>query len=216
MTKVIDFRKNKFKKTSRKINPQKFIYYIFEEKFKILFLVISILGILGGVLAYKFFENQQLSSIISNKIIMLNSGNYKSIFIYLLRLDSIFILINFFIGTSFFGSAVSFLSPLLKNLYIGYLSGYLYNEFELKGVLFSLLLLFPCFAVTSTSLIFASNENIYMSRYIFDCINGKITNDNISIKLYLFRYLLLLAINIMCISLTSLFITFIAPKINIV
>ena len=216
MTKVIDFRKKKLKSPSRKIKPNNVLNNVFEEKFKIIFLLVSISGLFLGALLYKLFENQQLTSLISEKFIVLNSGVYKSVFIYLLRLDLIFILINFFVGTSFLGSAISFLAPVLKSLYIGYLSGYLYNEFELKGVLFSILLLFPCFAVTQTSLIFASNENIYMSKYIFDCLNGRSTNDNISIKLYLIRYFLLFTINLVCISISALFITFIAPKLNII
>ena len=216
MTKVIDFRKKRIKKSTTKINSIKVLDNFLEDKFKILFLFISIIGIFLGALTYKFFENEQFTTVISDKFILLNSGEYKAVFLYLLRIDLLFIIINFFVGTSFLGGAISFLSPLLKSLYIGYLSGYLYNEFELKGVLFCILFLFPCFAITSTSLIFTSNENIYMSRYIFNCLNDKVTTDNISMKLFLLRYLLLIIINLICIVLSSLFITFIAPKINII
>lgn len=218
MTKVISLRKRKNNKIKTPIYKEKSnrkLSGLYEEKFKIIFLLMSVAGILSGAISYRFLDDLQLADIISNNIIVLTSGEFKSIFLHLFKLDIVFVLLNFFVGTSFIGSPVSFLSPLLKCLYIGYFNGYIYNEFELKGVLFCILLLYPCFTITTTSLIFASNENIYMSQYIYDCLNGKNSADNISIRLYLLRYLLLTAINIVCIAVTSLLITFIAPRINI-
>ncbi len=219
MTKVISLRKKKIckpKPQMRKEPKSKYLTFLNEDKYKILFLIISAIAILVGAVSYRFFANTQISEIITDNFKILNSGDFKGVFFYLLKIDLIFLLLNFFIGTSFIGSTLSFLSPLLKCLYIGYFSGYLYNEFELKGVLFCLLLLYPSFAITTTSLIFASNENVYMSKYVYNCINSNNLSNDISIKLYLLRYLLLFIINIVCISVTSLLITFIAPKIDII
>ncbi len=218
MTKVINLRKRKNLKSKpivykdRKRNNFDKIY---SEKYKLLFLFISIFGILIGVICYRITDNSQLTQVITENFTVLNSGDFKSVFIYLLKLDLIYFLISFFIGTSFIGAVLSFIPPTLKCLYIGYLGGYLYNEFELKGVLFCLLLLYPCFAITTTSLLFASNENIYMSQYIYNCLNGKSTTDNISIRLYLLRYVLLFTIIIACITVTAFLISFIGPKLNI-
>lgn len=217
MTKVLDFRKiknHKLKNKSIEAKHKRDLNYLKEEKYKVIFLLISVIGIFIGAFSYRFI-NTQLIQFIFDKLNVLNSGEFNTIFLYLFKLDLVFIILNFFVGTSFLGSAISFLAPTLKSVYIGFLSGYLYNEFELKGVLFSILLLYPCFVITTTSLIFASNENVYMSKYIFNCLNGKISIDNVSIKLYLIRYLLLFIIDIICISITSLMIMFIAPKINI-
>lgn len=218
MSKVISLRKKKFnrkKQPVRKDRPMKRFSYLNEEKYKIILLLVSVIAIFIGAIGYRILGDLKLSQVITNNIEILISGEFKSIFLYLFKLDFAFILLNFFIGTSFIGSPISFISPLLKCLYLGYFSGYLYNEFELKGVLFCLLLLYPCFAITTTSLIFASNENVYMSQYIYKCLNGKNSVDNISIRLYLLRYLLLTVINIICIAVTSILITFIAPKIDI-
>ncbi len=185
------------------------------EKYKLILLLISILGILLGAICYKITDNSQLAQIISEKFLTINSGDFKLIFFCLFKVDLVCFLISFFIGTSFIGSVLSFIPPVVKCLYIGYLGGYLYNVFELKGVLFCLLLLYPCFAITTTSLIFASNENVYMSKYIYNCLNGKSTNDNISIRLYLLRYILLTTITITGIVVASFLISFIGPKINI-
>ncbi len=218
MTKVINLRKRKNLKSKPivyKDRKRDNFDKIYSEKYKLLFLFISIFGILIGVICYRITDNSQLTQVITENFTVLNSGDFESVFIYLLKLDLIYFLISFFIGTSFIGAVLSFIPPTLKCLYIGYLGGYLYNEFELKGVLFCLLLLYPCFAITTTSLLFASNENIYMSQYIYNCLNGKSTTDNISIRLYLLRYVLLFTIIIACITVTAFLISFIGPKLNI-
>ena len=163
MTKVISLRK----KTSKRVNPLiskernlKKFNQINEDKFKLLFLFVSVIGIFAGAFCYRVTKNSELSVIVEENFNILNCGDFKLIFLYLIKLDLVFILISFFVGTSFIGSGLSFVSPMLKCIYIGYFSGYLYNDFELKGVLFCLLLLYPCFAITTTSLIFASNENV--------------------------------------------------------
>ena len=218
MSKVINLRTKRYKSKPIVHNDRKNYNFnkLYGEKYKLLFLLISILGIFVGAICYKITDNSQLTQVIAENFAILNNGNFKSIFIFLLKLDLIYFLISFFIGTSFIGAVLSFIPATLKSLYIGYLGGYLYNEFELKGVLFCLLLLYPCFAITTTALIFASNENVYMSQYIYNCLNGKSTTDNISIRLYLLRYVLLFTIIIACITVTSFLISFIGPKLNIV
>ena len=186
------------------------------EKYKILLLLFSIVGILLGAISYKITINSNFIQIAQESFIILNSGNFKVIFLYLFKINLIFYIFSFFIGTSFIGSFLSVFPPTVKCIYIGFLSGYLYNEFELKGVLFCLLLLYPCFSITTASLIYASNENMYMSQYVFNCLTGRCNTDNISIKLYLIRYLLLFTIVLACISITSFLISVIGPKINIV
>ena len=217
MSKVINFRTRKkvtkhvIHKDRKKIN----LNQIYSEKYKLLLLIISILSVLFGAICYKNLDNIQLTQAITESFKILVSSDFKSIFMYLFKLDIVYFLICFFIGTSFIGSILTFIPPAIKCLYIGYLGGYLYNEFELKGVLFCLLLLYPCFAITTTALIFASNENVYMSRYIYNCLNGRSTTDNISLRLYLLRYILLFSIITVCITVTAFLITFISPKLNI-
>ena len=215
MTKVINLRKRKVIKQKSNLHKDINFNKIYREKYKLLFLIISVFGILIGAMCYRTIESHQLTQIIAEIFSLLNSGEFKLIYIFLLKLDAICLLVSFFIGTSFIGSAISFIPPLIKCLYIGYLGGYLYNEFELKGVLFCLILLYPCFSITTTALLFASNENAYMSRYIYDCLSGKNKTDNVSIKLYLLRYILLFTIIISCITITAFLISFIGPKLNI-
>ena len=218
MTKVISLkRKQQYKLPKHHKEKSRLDFNkIYEDKYKIFFLIVSIFGLFLGALYFRLTDNVDLIEVVSNNFTKLNSSNFKSIFIFLLKFDCIFMIINFFVGTSFIGSILSFIFPMIKCIYIGFFSGYLYNEYELKGVLFCLLLLYPCFVITTTSLIFASNENVYMSQHIRNCITNKISTDDISIKLFLLRYFILLIINVVCISITSLVITFIVPKLNVI
>ena len=87
---------------------------LYGEKYKLLFLLISISEIFVGAICYKITDNSQLTQVIAENFAILNNGNFKPIFIFLLKLDLIYFLISFFIGTSFIGAVLSFIPPTLK------------------------------------------------------------------------------------------------------
>ncbi len=218
MTKVISFRRKKgitHKTVKRTQKPGINTDIIKNEKNKFLLTVVSIAALLCGSLIYRFFPDQTVNSVINENVNLFQSGGFTAIFLTLIKLDLAFIIASFFLGTSFIGATVSFIPPALKCILIGYIGSYFYNEFELKGVLFCLLLLYPYFVITTASLIFASNENIYMSNYTFGMLRNKSTADDISIRLYLIRYLILIVINLACSAVNSGLICFLAPRINL-
>lgn len=217
LTKIIDFRKNKLRRVKKSFKPIniKLLSDIYDEKYKIFFLLITISGLILGSIIFKTTQNQQISDLISDQLSILCSENYKDIFLLFFKLDTIVILFNLLIGTSFLGGFFSFMAPLLKAIYIGYFSGYLYNLYELKGTLFAMLLLFPCYAITTTALIFMSNENVYMGKFIFKSLTQNNKTDSQSIKLFFIRYLLLTAIDIFFIAISAFIIVIIAPKIEL-
>lgn len=215
MTKVITLRKKKKSYLKAERTKKSFAPELLSEKNRVFLLLISLLCLLAGALIYRFFPNSDITSEIDSALNVLSSAEWNKIFIFFLQADLIFLIISFFIGTSFIGSVLSALPIILKCLYIGYQSGYLYNEYELKGVLFCLVLLYPCYVITTSSLIFACDESIYMSKYLFGTITNKNTANDISVKLYLLRYLILLIINIVCIAVNSVIVCFVAPKISL-
>lgn len=215
MTKVITLRK----KRKNYLNPErakkKTTSNFMIEKNRVFLLILSIVFILAGALAYRFFPNESVILEIDTSLELFNLASWKEIFLYFLKADFTYLLIAFFIGTSFAGAFLSPLPIVLKCFFIGYQSGYLYNEYELKGVLFCLILFYPCYVITTSSLIFACDESIYMSKYLFSTITNKNTANDISVKLYSLRYLILFIINIVCIAVNSAIICFIAPKISL-
>lgn len=215
MTKVITLRKKRKNYLNPEKTRQKVTSNFSFEKNRIVLLVISIFSILAGALFYRILPNSEITSQIDNSLELFSSAVWSNIFISFLQTDLIYLLISLFIGTSFAGAILSPLAIILKCIYIGYQSGYLYNEYELRGVLFCLVLLYPCYVITTSSLIFACDESIYMSKYLFSTITNKNTANDISVKLYFLRYLILLVINIVCIAVNSVIVCFIAPKINL-
>ncbi len=215
MTKVITLRKKKNSYVKPEKTKRNFASDLLNEKNRVLLLIISIISILAGALIYRFFPNNEIASEIDIMLKSFNSADFIQIFLLFFQADLIFILISFFIGTSYIGAVLSPLPIILKCIFIGYQSGYLYNEFELKGVLFCLVLLYPCYVITTASLIFACDESIYMSRYLYSAITNKNTANNISVRLYSLRYLILFVINLVCIAVNSAIVCFIAPKINL-
>lgn len=218
MTKVISFHRKRnsyskkdFNTRSRDFNIKKFKY----EKHKIFLAVISIFAILLGSVIYRCFPDKMINIYLENQLVFLQSGKYVQIFAFLIQFDILFIIISFFIGTSFLGSGFSFIAPTLKCLLIGYIGSYFYNIYELKGVMFCLLLLYPYFAVTTASLIFASNESIYMSNFLCGLLKSKNTADDISVRLYLLRYLILIVINTICTAINCGLIVIIGQKISL-
>lgn len=215
MTKVITLRKKKksFAKPekTRKNRTTDFL----DEKNRVLLLIISIISILAGAFVYRFIPNDDITAEFDSMLNLFNSADWTKILLYFLQADLVYLLISFFIGTSYIGAVLSALPIIFKCIYIGYQSGYLYNEFELKGVLYCLVLLYPCYVITTSSLIFACDESIYMSRYLYGAITNKNTANDISVRLYLLRYLILFVINLVCIAINSVIVCFIAPKISL-
>ncbi len=218
MTKVINLRK-RYKpivKTIVKSNIKSQRNKLtITEIYKTIFTIICIISLLSGCIIYRFYPVNEITNICENFISNLLKSTFIEIFFCFLKLDLIYYLLIFYIGTSVVGVPLTFIPIFLKSVYIGYLSSFMYCEYELKGTLFCLVLLYPYFVITTTSLIYASNESVYMCKYLYNTLTNKNTADNISIRLYLIRYLFLIVINIACIVVNSLLILVLGNKFNL-
>lgn len=212
MSKVIRIKKSYHKvKPKRKMD----LSFIFNEKYKVVLLIFSIASILLGSFIYNGFINESLTQIIENKIVLFKSKELLKILLFLIKTELIYFALAMAIGTSFLGAPLSIIPISIRCVITGFLGGYMYNEYELKGVLFCLLFIFPYTAVATTSLLFASNESIYMSIKNYNTITNKNTADDVSVKLYLLRYLILIIINCVCALFNSFLIVVFIDKINL-
>lgn len=185
------------------------------EIFKLLFTIISILSIFSGCFIYKNYPFDFITETCSEFIKQLQTGTYLNIFIESLKIDIIFYLMMFFVGSSFIGTPLTVIPLIIKCSFIGYLSSYMYCEYDLKGLLFSLILLYPLFVITTTSLIYSANESVYMSKNILNNIKNKNTADYVSIRLYLTRYAILFGINVVCIAVNSFLLILLSERFNL-
>lgn len=215
MTKVISLRKRYKTKIDIPKKPIRKINILNTDIFKIVYLVISVISILLGCYIFKNYSNDFITEICGKFLSTIQNGTYLEVLSEYIKFDILFYIIMFFIGTSIVGIPLTIFPLVIKGAFMGYLSSYMYCEYDLKGILFSLILLYPVFIITNTSLIYAANESIYMSKYLLNTITNKNTADNISIKLYLIRYGILFAINIVCIAVNSFIIIALADKITL-
>ena len=89
----------------------------------------------------------------------------------------------------------------------------MYNVHQLQGVLFSIVLFYPYFAITTSALIFGSNESIKMCKLVYECTAQKNTANEDFVKLYFLRFLIIIALIIICIAVNSFFISLLADRI---
>ena len=180
---------------------------------KIILLLLSLLSIIVGCIIYRNSDISILNDYIKNKIDFLCANSVLTIFTSFFKYEVLLIFLAYFIGTSYLGAPLVVLIPTIKCVIIGYLSSYMYNVHQLQGVLFCLVLFYPYFAITTSVLIFGTNESIKMCRLVYDCTTQKNTANEDFVKLYFLRYLIIVAITIVCIAINSFFITLLADKI---
>lgn len=215
MTKVINLnrrKKLKFKGSSIKKNKTR-INNIMDEKYKILITIISVISILSGCIIYKYYLSEELNAICENLLTIIQTGSFIEIFLTLIKIEVLFYIIIFSIGTTMLGTPIVMFPIIIKCIIIGYFSSYIYATYEIKGILFCLVLLYPYLAITTTTHIIATNESIYMSKYVLNLVLNKKTADDISLRLYLIRYFILVMINLICVIVNSFIIKMLGTKI---
>ncbi len=212
MTRIINLRN--FTKHKNKIDIKKQTSVLLTDKNLIIISLISLLSIFMGCVLFKYNNTFGLD-IVSRYIDVYKGNSFITLFLFLLKAEIIYFLLTFFIGTSAVGKPLIIIPPTLKCIFIGYLSSYIYCEFKLKGIMLCLIILFPFYAASTSALIFACDESVYMSTYILKLITKRNTADDISIKLYLIRFLILLIIDTICAFVNSIMATTIIQKFSL-
>lgn len=214
MIKVIKFKKHK-RVSNRKLNQANINKnkLKFEEKNKVFITLFSLLSILSGCI---IFKNNKIIPIneLDSFVDFMQSNSFVSILIQFIKYEIVFFILEFFIGTSIIGMPLVIIPPIIKCFFIGYLSSYMYNQYSVKGILFCLILIYPYFAVTTSSLIFAADESIYMSKYLFDIAVKKNAYNNTSIKLYMVRIMFLILLNLIFTIINSFLLSSIGNRFN--
>lgn len=214
MIKVIKFKKHK-RVSNRKLNQansnKKKLK--FEEKNKVFITLFSLLSILLGCI---IFKNNKIIPVneLDSFVDFMQSNSFVSILIQFIKYEIVFFILEFFIGTSIIGMPLVIIPPIIKCFFIGYLSSYMYNQYSVKGILFCLILIYPYFAVTTSSLIFAADESIYMSKYLFEVAVKKNAYNNTSIKLYMVRIMFLILLNLIFTIINSFLLSSIGNRFN--
>lgn len=157
-----------------------------------LFTALFVFGLVIGSAILKSNDSTiatQLASIIESYILKRTSQGYLILFLNSLIPMLIYLYIAFAAGLCAVGIPIVIIEPIIKGLGVGIIAGYLYSTFELQGVGYCLLIIFPAAILSTATLIFACNESFLMSVDIIKILKDKqySARENI-FKLYLTRY----------------------------
>ncbi|NMP38161.1 MAG: hypothetical protein GX051_08630 [Clostridiales bacterium] len=125
-------------------------------------------------------------------------NSFISVIVYLI---AVFISGLCAVGLPFIGAV-----PLFRGLGLGLMCGYLYRAYELTGIGYCLLTIYPGAVLSVAALIYACNEGAIMSVDAFSSISGKKERTAEStIKLYCTRFAVLFAVTILSAAVDALF-----------
>lgn len=120
-----------------------------------------------GMLAGAAFLKNTVTTSVGEEVVYI-ADTYKNLkcnqgflqnFCYSMLSEGILLLISVFIGFSAIGSPLICLLPFIKGLGLGLFCGYLYSEYGLHGLGYSLLLIVPAQSIANLTLIVSCNES---------------------------------------------------------
>lgn len=167
-------------------------------------LIIFFIGLIVGSMSIKsnnliikyitdFYEH-----ILNNK----NEFTYISILLNVMLISIIPLILSFFIGVSATGVPISVAIEFFLGILLGIISGYTYEVYLLKGLLFCAVNLFPAAIILVVTSIYAIEESMNMSIYMLSLCTGLRTTKLPNIKRYCLKFLLYLSAAVVASTLT--------------
>ena len=180
------------------------------RKIFIILLVICIISFIFGILFLALLDKNGKSIVVSTINNYINNLNYNKKDLFLLFKNNVLItIIMFLFGVSLFGVIFEILFLIAKSFILGFsISSFIYT-FKVKGILIGLIYLFPNIFNLFIYFIlgfFALNYSIYLYKYLFK-------NKEYNLKSLMKKYLKVLGVSIILLSLSSLIQYFIIPYI---
>ncbi len=144
----------------------------------ILPIIASICGLIFGSLFSKGEGEtyQRIGGYIESYVLNSTYTNIYSSFIVYLLIPTLFAIVLFFCGLSVYGGVISNLIPAAYSFFIGVITYYLYSNFTLKGLAYSVIIIFPYAVLSVFSLILITSESISMSQQLTKSLNRNFRN----------------------------------------
>ena len=197
-------------------NPSRDLFNtINENKSSVQSTAIIVLGIIFGVLLYVFNSESLTRDLFEYFVSFTTDFSHKNkpeIFSGLLLPDLIYLIIMIILGTSAFGTPVVICINLVNSMGLGMLITYIYDNFALKGIEYSLLVLLPGKFLLVLAMILLTQNSVVTSKSIRELVHTK-SDRVVDFKKYTIRSVVILAIILLSalidfltvISFTSLF-----------
>lgn len=217
MNKVIRLKgiKTKRRKAFKPKNKLNFNRAKDNISFKPMLPIISIFSVLIGCVLFTKSPIDFINQIIQNKLLVMQSNNFYNIFKSLILFEFLFVFLLFFLGTNIFGNFVVGIVPILKMITCGYLCSYMYNKFELNGVLFSLVFIVPFISISGTVIIALSSESYLLSKSVNTSILQRKTAKDGTLQLFLVKFIIIAFLEIILVLLNSAILSSFGSKISL-
>lgn len=181
----MDKKKFKRKKTPGIINKNKYFVMsgktLAEMKGNLrLFLLTAVFA--AGILVGSAFLRNSGFAVVGEELMYI-ADSYKKLkceqsffqnFCYSMITEGMLLITSVFLGFSAIGSPLVCALPFIKGLGIGFFCGYLYSEYGLHGLGYSMLLIVPAQSISNLTLIVSCNESCGFSLSV--CEEGVLTN----------------------------------------
>lgn len=199
----------------KKIMDKFFEMLKINKRIFIFLLVIIVLGIISGAIFSVMISNEDKTMVadyLNNFFNKLNSNtlNYKNSFLNCFVFTVIFDFIIWLLGISVIGFFVILIMVFLKSFVVGFSVASLIINFRLRGILYSIIYIFPHQVIDFLILIIISSFALIISFKLISCINKKNT---LSFKNIINKYILILILSIVVLILTCLYETYMMPFI---
>ncbi len=117
-----------------------------------------------------------------------------SIFFTTMLLNSSVIVLSYFTGLCAIGVPFVAMIPAVSGIFIGSVSGYIYQTYMLKGLGYCGIIIFPAAAVTAAAIIFAGRESLIMSKNMLNLLSQRHNQQYEDFKSYSVRFGIYLAL----------------------
>lgn len=186
----------------------------------ILLTTMFICGVLFGILFVKYASSvtfTALQNLADNHFAQKETQSVLVNFLSVLGADALYLMLAVLLGQCIIGEPFLWFLPLLKGLGVGTISAYLYKAYTLQGLqYYALFVLLPT-VLSAAALLFACNESILFSRDINRTLFKRADSFTgiASVKLYLLRHIVLLAVLIFAAALSAVTVYIFHGKINL-
>lgn len=186
-----------------------------DKELSLFLIILLIIGIITGSIFSsilnnndKILINEHLNTFLTS--IENNNLDYITSFKNNITSELLFTIIIWLLGISIIGLPIIIIMYFSTNFILGFTVGSIITTFKIKGCLFALIYVFPSEILKTLSQILLV---MYSMSFSFKLFYSVIKKKNIDFKIMINKYLIILAICISVNIITSLYNTFLLPKI---
>lgn len=191
-------------KSKYKIYNGKRIKSVFDESKYIFLVVLFACGLIIG--AFSTESNETLKNLTVKYIEFRNSSVFSELFLKSVTVNLTFILIIIFSGFSLIGTPLIYCLIFIRGMGTGALCGFLYYEYGLSGIGFSVLTMMISILISVYSLILCCKDSINYSLNAFlKAIKGRGNFEYGETKIYLFRQIIYIILTVFSSAVDSIF-----------